>query len=43
MTRFAHGNELARMGDSIIDELERILDGRPLAHTIAAADLDRVA
>jgi phosphoglycerate dehydrogenase-like enzyme len=39
----SHGNELARMGDCIIDELERILDGRPFAHAIVAADLDRVA
>lgn len=39
----SHGNELARMGDCIIDELERILDGRPLAHAIVASDLDRVA
>jgi phosphoglycerate dehydrogenase-like enzyme len=39
----SHGNELARMGDCIIDELERILDGRPFAHAIMASDLDRVA
>ncbi|TDW77910.1 hydroxyacid dehydrogenase [Kribbella pratensis] len=39
----SHGNELARMGDCIIGELERILDGRPFAHAIAASDLDRVA
>jgi phosphoglycerate dehydrogenase-like enzyme len=39
----SHGNELARMGDCIIDELERILDGRPFAHAIVASDLDRVA
>ncbi|MEV0794570.1 hydroxyacid dehydrogenase [Kribbella sp. NPDC050459] len=39
----SHGNELARMGDCIIDELERVLDGRPFAHAIVATDLDRVA
>lgn len=39
----SHGNELARMGDCIIDELERFLSGRPFAHAIAASDLDRVA
>lgn len=39
----SHGNELARMGDCIIDELERILDGRPFTHAIVATDLDRVA
>lgn len=39
----SHGNELARMGDCIIDELERITDGRPFAHAIVATDLDRVA
>jgi phosphoglycerate dehydrogenase-like enzyme len=39
----SHGNELARMGDCIIDELERILDGRPFTHAIEATDLDRVA
>ncbi|TCO44051.1 phosphoglycerate dehydrogenase-like enzyme [Kribbella antiqua] len=39
----SHGNELARMGDCIIDELERILDGSPFAHAIVASDLDRVA
>ncbi|MEU4292762.1 hydroxyacid dehydrogenase [Kribbella sp. NPDC026596] len=39
----SHGNELARMGDCVIDELERFLDGRPFAHRILASDLDRVA
>ncbi|TDW79444.1 hydroxyacid dehydrogenase [Kribbella sp. VKM Ac-2566] len=39
----SHGNELARMGDCIIDELERILSGRPFEHAIVASDLDRVA
>jgi phosphoglycerate dehydrogenase-like enzyme len=39
----SHGNELARMGTCIIDELERILDGRPFEHAIVASDLDRVA
>jgi len=39
----SHGNELIRMGDCIVDELERILDGRPFAHAIMASDLDRVA
>jgi hypothetical protein len=31
------------MGDCMIDELERILDGRPFTHAIVATDLDRVA
>lgn len=39
----SHGNELARMGDCVIDELERFLDGHPFAHAIVASDLDRVA
>lgn len=39
----SHGNELARMGDCIVDELERVLDGRPFRHAIVATDLDRVA
>ena len=39
----SHGNELARLGDCVIDELERFLDGRPFAHAIVASDLDRVA
>jgi phosphoglycerate dehydrogenase-like enzyme len=39
----SQGNELARMGDCIVDELERMLDGRPFAYGILAADLDRVA
>lgn len=39
----SHGNELARMGDCIIDELEHILNGRPFTHAITASDLDRVA
>jgi phosphoglycerate dehydrogenase-like enzyme len=39
----SHGNELARMGDCVIDELERFLGGRPFAHAITASDLDRVA
>ncbi|HZX02106.1 hydroxyacid dehydrogenase [Kribbella sp.] len=39
----SHGNELARMGDCVIDELERFLAGRPFAHAIVASDLDRVA
>lgn len=39
----SHGNELARMGDCVIDELERFLDGHPFAHAIVASDLNRVA
>ncbi|WP_433440985.1 hydroxyacid dehydrogenase [Nonomuraea sp. CA-141351] len=39
----SHGNELARMGAVVVDELERLTAGLPLAHRVNHDDLDRVA
>ncbi|MBP2352609.1 phosphoglycerate dehydrogenase-like enzyme [Kribbella aluminosa] len=39
----SHGNELARMGRYIVDELQRLRAGQPLAYAITVGDLDRVA
>lgn len=39
----SHGNELSRMGSVVLDELERLAGGLPLAHQVAHDDLDRVA
>lgn len=39
----SHGNELARLGMSAANELERLVTGRPLLHEVTLADLDRVA
>ncbi|MBF8185491.1 hydroxyacid dehydrogenase [Nonomuraea sp. K274] len=39
----SHGNELARMGAAVLDELERLASGFPLAHQVTHDDLDRVA
>jgi phosphoglycerate dehydrogenase-like enzyme len=39
----SHGNELARMGCYIVDELQRLCAGQPLAYPITVGDLDRVA
>jgi phosphoglycerate dehydrogenase-like enzyme len=39
----SHGNELARMGTTVLDELERLISGFPLAHQVMHDDLDRVA
>jgi phosphoglycerate dehydrogenase-like enzyme len=39
----SHGNELARLGRTIVAELERLIAGVPLAHQILAGDLDRAA
>ncbi|MFI7633284.1 hydroxyacid dehydrogenase [Nonomuraea sp. NPDC049400] len=39
----SHGNELARMGAVVVDELERLAAGLPLAHPVNHDDLDRVA
>ncbi|MBT2234860.1 hydroxyacid dehydrogenase [Nonomuraea sp. NEAU-A123] len=39
----SHGNELARMGASIADELERLVTGLPLRHRIHYQDLDTAA
>ncbi|MFI0773606.1 hydroxyacid dehydrogenase [Streptomyces sp. NPDC021212] len=37
------GNELARLGRVVADELERMVAGLPLAHEVRHADLTRVA
>jgi phosphoglycerate dehydrogenase-like enzyme len=39
----SHGNELARMGQSVTDELGRLVAGLPLAHQVHESDLDKVA
>ncbi|MEU7827409.1 hydroxyacid dehydrogenase [Nonomuraea sp. NPDC049129] len=39
----SHGNEVARMGALVLDELERLTAGQPLAHRVTGDDLDRVA
>ncbi|GAA3532684.1 hydroxyacid dehydrogenase [Nonomuraea rosea] len=39
----SQGNELARMGAAVLDELERLIAGYPLAHQVHHDDLDRVA
>ncbi|MET7460901.1 hydroxyacid dehydrogenase [Nonomuraea sp. NPDC005501] len=39
----SHGNELSRMGAAVVEELERLSAGLPLAHRVNHADLDRVA
>ncbi len=39
----ALGTEVRRLGDSAIAELARYAAGRPFAHPLVAADLDRVA
>lgn len=39
----SHGNELARMGRSVTEELERLTAGIPLLHQVHEADLDKVA
>ncbi|TMR99887.1 hydroxyacid dehydrogenase [Nonomuraea basaltis] len=39
----SHGNELSRMGAAVLDELERLVAGLPLAHQVTPDDLERVA
>jgi len=39
----SQGNELARLGSYVVDELERLRHDRPLAHSIMVIDLDRTA
>ncbi|MCT2592861.1 hydroxyacid dehydrogenase [Streptomyces sp. N2-109] len=39
----SHGNELHRLGLSVVQELERLSAGQPLAHRVHAPDLHRVA
>lgn len=37
------GNELERLGSAVVEEVERLVDGRPLKHPVLHSDLDRVA
>ncbi|MFF3848908.1 hydroxyacid dehydrogenase [Streptomyces sp. NPDC002328] len=37
------GNELERLGRTVVEELERLASGRPLTHQVHRADLTRVA
>ena len=39
----SQGNEVSRLGHAAADELERLVNGVPLAHQVLATDLDRVA
>ncbi|WP_431047929.1 hydroxyacid dehydrogenase [Streptomyces sp. P1-3] len=39
----SQGNELARLGRTVTEELERLLTGRELAHRIDPAELERTA
>jgi phosphoglycerate dehydrogenase-like enzyme len=39
----SHGNELGRLGQTVVAELERLTAGVPLAHRILPGDLDRAA
>lgn len=39
----SQGNELARLGNVVVDELARLLAGEPLAHEVRRSDLDRIA
>ncbi|MFC0625705.1 hydroxyacid dehydrogenase [Kribbella deserti] len=39
----ALGNEVARLGDVAVSELERLVSGQPLLHGIAAHELGRIA
>lgn len=39
----SQGNELARMGNTVVDELARLLAGEPLLHEVRRADLARIA
>jgi phosphoglycerate dehydrogenase-like enzyme len=37
------GNELSRIGEAVVDEVERLVGGQPLEHQVVRADLNRVA
>lgn len=39
----SHGNELERLGRCVVEEVERLAGGDPLAHLVHHSDLDRVA
>ena len=37
------GNELSRIGDAVVEEVERLVGGQPLQHQVLRSDLGRVA
>nr|WP_134009298.1 hydroxyacid dehydrogenase [Streptomyces sp. 846.5] len=39
----SQGNELERLGRTVVEEVERLVEGLPLQHQIHRADLERVA
>ncbi len=39
----SHGNELARLGQTAVAELERLTTGRPLLHEVRRTELERQA
>lgn len=39
----SQGNELARLGNIVVDELARFVTGEPLAHEVRRSDLERIA
>ncbi|MGD0553614.1 MAG: hydroxyacid dehydrogenase [Streptosporangiaceae bacterium] len=39
----AMGNEVARLGDAAVAEIERLAAGQPLAHPVVLEDLERIA
>ncbi|MCS0602109.1 hydroxyacid dehydrogenase [Streptomyces sp. LP11] len=39
----SQGNEVARLGRTVVEEAERLAAGRELLHTVALADLERAA
>jgi phosphoglycerate dehydrogenase-like enzyme len=39
----SNGNEVARLADLAIDDIERFIAGEPLAHQVSADHLDRIA
>jgi len=38
-----HGNEIARLGELAVSELEHLTAGRPLQHAISPSELGRLA
>jgi phosphoglycerate dehydrogenase-like enzyme len=37
------GNEVSRIGDAVVDEVQRLVTGQPLEHQVTKADMERVA
>ena len=37
------GNEVSRIGDAVVAEVERLVTGQPLQHQVSKADMERVA